>query len=121
MLNKIIESPDFIEVGEKIREHRKALGLSQAQLAERTNLSNNTVSRIESAQVMLSAENLFLMAEALGVTPNDISPTRLQYKKKQNSLSLLDEKYAKLTPDKQKLVMVSISAMIDGFLHNPRP
>ena len=120
MLNKIIESPDFIEVGERIREHRKALGLSQAQLAERTNLSNNTVSRIESAQVMLSAENLFLMAEALGVTPNDISPTRLQYKKKQSTLSLLDEKYAKLTPDKQKLVMASISAMIDGFLHSPR-
>lgn len=114
MLNKVIESPDFIEVGEKIREYRRALGLSQSQLGDRTNLSNNTVSRIESAQVMLSAENLFLMAEALGVTPNDISPSRLQRKKP--SLSPLDEKFCKLTPEKQRLVMSSISAMIDGFL-----
>ena len=116
MLNKVIESPDFIEVGEKIREYRRALGLSQSQLGDRTNLSNNTVSRIESAQVMLSAENLFLIAEALGVTPNDISPSRLQRKKKNPSLSPLDEKFCKLTPEKQRLVMSSISAMIDGFL-----
>ena len=116
MLNKVIESPDFIEVGEKIREYRRALGLSQSQLGDRTNLSNNTVSRIESAQVMLSAENLFLIAEALGVTPNDISPSRLQRMNKKPSLSPLDEKYCKLTPEKQRLVMSSISAMVDGYL-----
>lgn len=119
MLNKIIESPDFIEVGEKIREHRKALGLSQCQLGDRTNLSNNTVSRIESAQVMLSAENLFLMAEALGVTPNDISPSRLQHKNKKPSLSHLDEKFCKLSHERQRLVLASVSAMIDGFLLSP--
>ena len=116
MLNKVIESSDFIEVGEKIREYRRALSLSQSQLGDRTNLSNNTVSRIESAQVMLSAENLFLIAEALGLTPNDISPSRLQHKNNKPSLSPLDEKFRKLTPEKQRLVMSSISAMIDGFL-----
>lgn len=67
----------------------------------------------------VSTENLFLMAEALGVTLNNISLSRFQRKNEKTSLSLLDEKFCKLTSEKQRLVMASVSAMLDGFLLNP--
>ena len=47
-------------IGERIRELRKAKGLSQNELAEILNISQDAVSKIEQGKVSLSLEYQFI-------------------------------------------------------------
>lgn len=54
-------------VGLLIAELRGKAGLSQAELAERTGITEVRISRLESGLVRLLAEEVSLLAESLGV------------------------------------------------------
>lgn len=56
------------EVGRRIQDKRKAQRLSQEELAERSELSKQTVSRAENGQRDLGSSNLAKIAQALGVS-----------------------------------------------------
>lgn len=56
------------EMGKRIQERRKALRLSQEELAERADISKQTVSRAENAQRELGAGNVRKIANALEVS-----------------------------------------------------
>ena len=116
MLSRAIDSSDIRELGERVRETRKRLGMTQAQLAEKADMANNTVSRIEGSQINLSAENLFDLADALGVTPNDLSPSRFRTNRDITTTSVLSEKYSKLTEENRELFISAVQAMVDGLL-----
>ena len=116
MLLRVIDSPDIRELGERVREIRKRSGMSQAQLAEKADLANNTVSRIEGSQINISAESLFNLADALGVTPNDLSPSRFRTADSTIALATICDKYSKLTEENQKLFIASMCALADGLL-----
>lgn len=116
MLSKVIDSPDLIEIGKKIRDRRIELGLSQKELAAAVDISYNTVSRIESAQSSCSIESFLTMADILKVTPNELSPARFRYSSSKSPLSALDTKFAQLSPANQQLVLQSMSALLDGFI-----
>lgn len=116
MLSKVIDSPDLIEIGKKIRDRRIKLGLSQKELAAAVDISYNTVSRIESAQSSCSIESFLTMADILKVTPNELSPARFRYSSSKSPLSALDTRFAQLSPANQQLVLQSMSAMLDGFI-----
>ncbi len=115
-MSKVIDSPDLIEIGKKIRDRRIKLGLSQKELAAAVDISYNTVSRIESAQSSCSIESFLTMADILKVTPNELSPARFRYSSSKSPLSALDTKFAQLSPANQQLVLQSMSAMLDGFI-----
>ena len=54
----------------RVKELREALGLTQAELAERANVRRATVNRIENAHVTaIDMDVLERLAEALGVEP----------------------------------------------------
>ena len=53
--------------GEQIREARKRLGLTQAQLAERVGLSRPFIALVEQGRRILSPEDLQRVREALGI------------------------------------------------------
>ena len=116
MLSKVIDSPELIEIGKKIRDRRIKLGLSQKELAAAVDISYNTVSRIESAQSSCSIESFLTMADILKVTPNELSPARFRYSSSKSPLSALDTRFAQLSPANQQLVLQSMSAMLDGFI-----
>src|SRR5690606_34624087 len=59
------------QIGDKIRELRKAQHLTLAQLAERTGLSVGFLSQIELGKNSASVETLYRLARALGVEPGD--------------------------------------------------
>jgi transcriptional regulator with XRE-family HTH domain len=54
-------------IGQKIKELRLLKGLTQEELAERTNLNVRTIQRIESGEVDPRSYTLNLLADALGV------------------------------------------------------
>ena len=56
----------------RLREVRKAAGLTQAQLAKRTGMAQGEISRIESNATMISLDVLDRLCKALKCEPGDI-------------------------------------------------
>ena len=65
------QSPKHILAG-NLRRLRKVTGLSQEGLAERAGLHRTYVSSVERAERNVSLENIFVLANALGVEPADL-------------------------------------------------
>lgn len=63
---------DCQSIGARVRYHRKQNGLSQEQLAERTNTSNVHISYIERGKTVPSLEVLLSIANALSVSADDL-------------------------------------------------
>jgi transcriptional regulator with XRE-family HTH domain len=60
--------------GRRVRSRRKALGLSQAELATRAGSSSAHVSNIEVGRTSVSDEVRVALAGALGVRPVELFP-----------------------------------------------
>lgn len=57
-------------LGNKIRNRRVELGLTQVELAERTRLTQATISRIEDNIITPKATTLIVLAISLDLAPN---------------------------------------------------
>lgn len=55
----------YLEVGRRIRQRRKALGLTQEKLADKLDTTMQYVSRLERAENKVSIEYLYKVAEVL--------------------------------------------------------
>ena len=60
------------QIGQNVKNKRKEMKLTQAQLAELINLSNNHVSHIECGSGKMSLDTLLTLCQALNTTPNEI-------------------------------------------------
>lgn len=65
-------SLDYSLIGLRVKEVRKQSLITQAQLAEMTELSISYISHIENAQKKASLESLVRIANALGVTVDEL-------------------------------------------------
>ena len=63
---------DYVEVGKRIAERRKNLGLTQEKLAAKIGLERNTIAKIEKSGVGISVESLLAICKVLKVDPNFI-------------------------------------------------
>jgi transcriptional regulator with XRE-family HTH domain len=63
------------ELAEHLVTWRKLRGMTQAQLADRANISRDTLARLESGEASISVENLLLVLRALGIL--DVLPRAL--------------------------------------------
>lgn len=55
-----------------LKELRTSAGLSQEELADRADLHRTYISSIERKQRNVTLENIFALADALGVAPADL-------------------------------------------------
>jgi len=62
------------EFGKKVKEFRRARGLTQLDLAESSELDRKTISRIENHQYSPSLITIFSIASALEIEPKDLMP-----------------------------------------------
>jgi transcriptional regulator with XRE-family HTH domain len=67
-----VRDPAQIALGDRVRERRLALGLSQMSLADRIGLHFTFVSSVERGERNLSLESLLRLAEGLGVNPAEL-------------------------------------------------
>lgn len=58
-------TPDYTTIGNRIKEARMVAGLTQAKLAEKTDLSQAAINRIEGGYVSLTLDNLYKFSEVL--------------------------------------------------------
>ncbi|MBQ6555182.1 MAG: helix-turn-helix transcriptional regulator, partial [Firmicutes bacterium] len=63
---------DKITIGNKLLTIRKKRGLTQAETAEKANLSDRTYADIERGTANMRVDTLVNICSALGITPNDI-------------------------------------------------
>lgn len=62
---------DYSQIGERISRRRKKMQMTQSELAERVNTSNQYISNIERAVSIPSTEVIMRLARALGTTPDE--------------------------------------------------
>ncbi len=66
------ESQYLIKLGNRIRDRRQEISLSQEKVAEQAGISANTVSRIEGGQSAMSIEIFIKMVQILEVDANEL-------------------------------------------------
>ena len=66
----------YTYIGEKIRLKRRALGLSQSELAKKSNLKRPSIVLIEKGKQRLPIDRLFLIAKALHIEINELLPNK---------------------------------------------
>ena len=87
-------------LGSKIKQYRKKLGLSQAELAEIVKLEIKSLSRIEAGHNYPMCENLAAIAEALHV-----EPWQLYYDDKKQNFETMKRKIIKSIETNKDLVL----------------
>ena len=85
---------DYKRLGERIREERRKLGLTQAQLAEAIDISETYLGSIERGERSLTLDTLVRLVNRLGVT--------------------VDYLLADSVPDSDSNIMEQIKQIIDG-------
>jgi transcriptional regulator with XRE-family HTH domain len=67
---------DPLQIGRTVRKLRAAAGLTQAELAERADLAFETISRIESGREPPSLRTAMALADAFGVSLDEVTGRR---------------------------------------------
>ena len=102
------------EMGQRIMERRKKLGLTQEALAEMSELTTQFVSYAESGKRGMRPENLMKVAAALGVSTDYLLTGDIIDKDK----LLLSDKLDKLTPQQVRIVENIIDECIALYNNN---
>lgn len=63
---------DYISIGKRVKQFRASIGRSQEQLSEQAGLTPAHLSHIETGNTKVSLPSLVNLAEALGVTVDDL-------------------------------------------------
>ena len=110
-----VYNPDFIEVGDLIRKCRENASMTQADLSEKAGFGEKTLSRLEMGKSNMRIDTFFTLANALGVTPNDISPSRLTLKRKDRRFTDLETKFNHLSEKQKKVVYDTMFSLMNGL------
>ena len=102
------------EMGQRIMQRRKKLGLTQEALAEMSELTTQFVSYAEAGKRGMRPENLMKVAAALGVSTDYLLTGDIIDKDK----LLLSEKLDKLTPQQVRIVENVIDECIALYNNN---
>ena len=92
---------DYVVIGNRIREIRTSKRLTQATLAEMSGVEPSNISHIERAATKLSLPTIIRIANALGVTIDELVYDNL-IKSSHVSVKLIDDLLADCTPDELK-------------------
>lgn len=66
-----LTKPELVNIGERIRNLRRASNLTQGELAERADLAKSFISQLERDQVSISLDNLIEILRVLNVSVSD--------------------------------------------------
>jgi transcriptional regulator with XRE-family HTH domain len=109
-------------VGDKIREYRKAIGLSQEELGERADVHYTYIGGLERGQRNISLANLYKIANSLGISLSelvDIDNSKSHDTKDMvvegivNLLSELNEEEVKMASDVLRRIFQTYKKSID--------
>lgn len=114
VLGNLAESPELIKLGNRIRDRRREIRLSQEKVAEKAGVSTNTISRIEGGQSAMSIETFMKLVEILDIDANrllGIVALREEDKQYQDILCRVHC----LKKGDQEVVVKTIKALVEGL------
>lgn len=79
------------EVGRKISENRKIMGISQIEFAKNLNINNATLSQYESGDINIPLQKIVEISKLLNVTPNYLLGFEEKEDYKMNNYDLLEK------------------------------
>ena len=94
------EEINLLEIGKRITERRKKLGMTQEMLAEKGDLTPQFVSYAESGKRAMRPENVIQLAKALEVSADYLLTGDIVDK----DLLILSDKMRKLSPEMLRIV-----------------
>ena len=71
-MKRRVASKELIELGERVRNRRQEIHMSQETVAEKAGISVNTVSRIEGGQTAMSVGIFRKLVEVLAIDANEL-------------------------------------------------
>jgi transcriptional regulator with XRE-family HTH domain len=99
------------EIGSRVQVNRKKNGLTQAQLAEKIEVSVETVSRLERGVAMPSVERLYDIAKALRVRIDEIfAPNYRRTRESQPSIEV--QKLLRGQPEEKTTLILKIARVV---------
>lgn len=107
-------SQDLIELGNRIRDRRNEISMSQEKVAEQAGISANTVSRIEGGQSAMSIEIFIKMVQILGVDANELLGVSGQTKEEGQCRKMFC-RIRHLKQSEQTVVLQTMEALVDGL------
>ena len=102
------EEINLLEIGKRITERRKKLGMTQEMLAEKGDLTPQFVSYAESGKRAMRPENVIKLANALEVSADYLLTGDIVDK----DLLILSDKMRKLSPEMLRIVENSIDECV---------
>ncbi|MBC5745614.1 helix-turn-helix transcriptional regulator [Lachnospiraceae bacterium MD308] len=109
------ESQDLIELGNRIRDRRQEIRLSQEKVAERAGISANTVSRIEGGQSAMSIEIFIKMVQILDVDANELLGNARPVTEEDGKCKKMFFRIRHLKRSEQTVVLQTMEALVDGL------
>lgn len=115
---KIIKlNADLVETGERIRERRVLLGISQETLAEAVGVTRNSISRYENGQTEMKLDVLYKICDFLKITPSDISPSRFrkvnEVDEETNEIAVM---YKQLDKENRHIAFKTIKTLLESMI-----
>ena len=104
---------DFHSIGNKLLNLRKKAGLTQAEVAELSGLSDRTYADIERGSVNMRIETILRICKALQITPDDIlTEENIPIIEKQNELI---EKLNSCKPNERQTALELLSVYLESI------
>lgn len=91
---------ELLDIGRRITERRKQMGLTQEALAEKGNMTTQFVSYAEAGKRAMRPENLLKLSSALNVSADYLLTGEIVDK----DLLILSDKMRSLTPSQLRIV-----------------
>ena len=114
MLKLVLKNKnDKYEIGEKIRDRRNTLGLSQHDVADILGIGDNSVSRYENGTREMSVSVFCQFVAALGAAPSDLLPDRLK-KKPKSTCEKVMQIVSELPEEDQKYLLMLAERFKNG-------
>lgn len=103
---------DLHVIGNKLLKARKAAGLTQAEVAELSELSDRTYADIERGEANMRIGTMLKICKALAITPNDIfvDGTENIYSKEE-----LDQKINQCSESERETALKLLSIYVDSI------
>ena len=108
-------SQDLIDLGNRIRDRRQEIRLSQENVAEKAGISANTVSRIEGGQSAMSIEIFIKITHILGVDANELLGDNALNTEEDGQCQKMFCRIRHLKRNEQAVVLRTMETLVDGL------
>lgn len=109
-------SQELLQLGERIRERRIKLCLSQETLAEKAGISANTVSRIEGGQMAMGIETFVKLVQAMEADANDL--LGIAPKQGKEPYQDIARRIRRLGVTEQEIVLRTVETLAESLLQS---